>query len=159
MKARVLAIEGVDLERLTRLASKRTRFIGSHAAKIFCLPACRFVPRGRGPRAAHFATLRDARRSGYRPCGRCRLVSLTVPTPSAPAAAQNQKGVETMRIWRDLSYLALSASFVSLGIAYVSWMLVTRLGGLSPRAYAAGAGIAVLYAIAFMVMELLQRKA
>ncbi len=63
-----------------------------------------------------------------------------------------------MRIWRDLSYLALSASFVSLGIAYVSWMVVARLGGLSPRAYAAGAVIALLYAIAFMMMELLHRK-
>ena len=63
-----------------------------------------------------------------------------------------------MRIWRDLSYLALAASFASLGIANVSWMAVTRFGGLSPRAYAAGAAIGLLYAIAFMLMELVQRK-
>ena len=63
-----------------------------------------------------------------------------------------------MRIWRDLSYLALATSFTSLGIANVSWMAVRRLGGLSPRAYAAGAAIALLYAIAFMMMELVQRK-
>ena len=55
-------------------------------------------------------------------------------------------------------YLALTASFASLGIANISWMAVTRLGGLSPRAYAAGAVIALLYAIAFMLMELVQRK-
>ncbi len=63
-----------------------------------------------------------------------------------------------MRIWRDLSYLALAASFVSLGIANVSWMAVTPFRGLSPRAYAAGAAIALLYAMAFMLMELVQRK-
>ncbi len=63
-----------------------------------------------------------------------------------------------MRIWKDLSYLALAASFASLGIANVSWMSVTRFGDLSPRAYAAGAAIALLYAIAFMLMELVQRK-
>ena len=63
-----------------------------------------------------------------------------------------------MRIWRDLSYLALAASLASLGIANVSWVAMTRLGGLSPRAYAAGAAIAVLYAIAFMLIELAQRK-
>ena len=63
-----------------------------------------------------------------------------------------------MRIWRDLSYLALAASFASLGIANISWMAVTRFGGLSPRPYAAGAVIALLYAIAFMLMELVQRK-
>ena len=32
------------------------------------------------------------------------------------------------------------------------------VGGLSPRAYAAGAAIALLYAITFMLMELVQRK-
>ena len=63
-----------------------------------------------------------------------------------------------MRIWRDLSYLALAASFASLGIANVSWMANTPFGGLSPRAYASGAAIALLYAIAFMLMELVQRK-
>lgn len=55
-------------------------------------------------------------------------------------------------------YLALAVSFASLGIANVSWMAVRRLGGLSPRAYGAGAVITLLYAIAFMPMELVQRK-
>lgn len=63
-----------------------------------------------------------------------------------------------MRIWRDLSYLALAASFASLGIANISWMAVTRFGGLSPRAFAAGAVIALLYAISFMLMELVLHK-
>ena len=63
-----------------------------------------------------------------------------------------------MRIWRDLSYLALATSVASLGITNVSWAAVTRFGGLSPRAYAAGAVIGLLYAIAFMLMELVQRK-
>jgi O-6-methylguanine DNA methyltransferase len=74
MKAKMLAIEGVDLERLARLASKRIRFIGSHAAKIFCLPACRLAPPSREPSAAYFATRHEARRSGYRPCRRCHPV-------------------------------------------------------------------------------------
>ena len=63
-----------------------------------------------------------------------------------------------MLIWRDLSYLARATSYASLGIANVSWVAVTRFGGLSPRAYAAGAAICLLYAIAFMLMELVQRK-
>jgi len=55
-------------------------------------------------------------------------------------------------------YPALAVSFANLGIANVSWMAVTRFGGLSPRAYGAGAVIALLYAIAFMLMEVVQRK-
>ncbi len=74
MKAKALAIEGADLEALTRLAPKRIRFVGRQAARIFSLPTCRLAPRARGPRAAYFATQRETTRRGYRPCRHCRPV-------------------------------------------------------------------------------------
>jgi hypothetical protein len=63
-----------------------------------------------------------------------------------------------MRVWLSLAYLALGASLVSLGIANASWLIGSPTAGLSPRAYAAGAGIAVLYAIAFLLFDLVQRR-
>jgi len=63
-----------------------------------------------------------------------------------------------MRIWISLAYLSLAASLVSLGIANASWVLSSPAAGLSPRAYALGAGIALLYAIAFLLFDQAQRS-
>ena len=63
-----------------------------------------------------------------------------------------------MRIWISLAYLSLAASLVSLGIANGSWLLNSPAAGLSPRAYALGAGIAILYAIAFLMFDQAQRS-
>ena len=63
-----------------------------------------------------------------------------------------------MRIWISLAYLSLAASLASLGIANASWMLHTPAAGLSPRAYALGAGLALLYAITFLLLDQAQRS-
>ena len=72
MKAKVLALEGVDLDGLARLAARRIRFVGSGARKVFCLPTCRSARRIPEERAVYFTTQRDAVRKGYRPCQNCR---------------------------------------------------------------------------------------
>jgi len=63
-----------------------------------------------------------------------------------------------MRVWISLAYLSLAASLVSLGIANASWLLRSPTAGLSPRAYAAGAAIALLYAITFLLFDQAQRR-
>jgi hypothetical protein len=63
-----------------------------------------------------------------------------------------------MRVWISLAYLSLAASLVSLGIANASWLLESPTAGLSPRAYAGGAAIALLYAITFLLFDQAQRR-
>lgn len=63
-----------------------------------------------------------------------------------------------MRPWTSLAYLSLATSLVSMAIANGSWLLNSPAAGLSPRAYAAGAAIALLYAITFLLIELAQRR-
>lgn len=63
-----------------------------------------------------------------------------------------------MRIWTSLAYLSLATSLASMAIANGSWLLNSPAAGLSPRAYAAGAAIALLYAITFLLMELTHRQ-
>ena len=63
-----------------------------------------------------------------------------------------------MRIWSSLAYLSLATSLVSMAIANGSWLLNSPAAGLSPRAYAAGAAISLLYAITFLLIELTQRR-
>jgi hypothetical protein len=63
-----------------------------------------------------------------------------------------------MRVWLSLAYLALGTSLVSLAIANASWMVGVPAAGLSPRAYAGGAVIAILYAIAFLLFDQAHRR-
>jgi hypothetical protein len=63
-----------------------------------------------------------------------------------------------MRIWLSLAYLALGASLVSLAIANASWILNVPTAGLSPRAYAGGTLIALLFAIAFLLFDQAHRS-
>jgi len=63
-----------------------------------------------------------------------------------------------MRVWVSFAYLSLSASLVSLGIANASWLLNSATAGLSPRAYAGGAVIALLYAMTFLLFDQAQRR-
>jgi len=58
-----------------------------------------------------------------------------------------------MRVWRNLAYLSFAASLVSLGIANASWLLQSPAAGLSPRAYAGGAVIALLYTVTFLLFD------
>jgi hypothetical protein len=63
-----------------------------------------------------------------------------------------------MRIWRSFAYLSLGTSLVSLAIANGSWLLNSPAAGLSPRAYAAGAALALLYAITFLLIDQTQQR-
>jgi hypothetical protein len=63
-----------------------------------------------------------------------------------------------MRVWLSLAYLSLGTSVISLAIANASWLINTPAAGLSPRAYAAGAVIALLYAITFLLIDLAHRR-
>ncbi|HEX7629996.1 MAG TPA: hypothetical protein VF431_06625 [Candidatus Methylomirabilis sp.] len=63
-----------------------------------------------------------------------------------------------MRIWINLAYLSLATSLVSMAIANGSWMLNSPAAGLSPRAYAGGAVIALLYTMTFLLFDLTQRR-
>jgi len=63
-----------------------------------------------------------------------------------------------MRIWLNLAYLSLGVSVVSLAIANASWLVNTPAAGLSPRAYAGGAALALLYAITFLLIDMAQRR-
>ncbi len=83
MKAKVLAFEGVDLDGLARLATRRVRFVGSGARKSFCLPTCRSARRILEERAVFFAIQRDAVRMGYRPCQNCRPAQVSQVRQSA----------------------------------------------------------------------------
>ena len=74
MKSKILAIEGVDVEGLARLAGRRIRFVGNDATRIFCLPTCRVARRAGDSQTVHFTTQRNAARRGYHPCQRCRPV-------------------------------------------------------------------------------------
>lgn len=72
MKAKALAFEGVDLEGLARLVTRRIRFVGSCVSKSFCLPTCHDAREIPEQQVVYFPTKRDAVRRGYRPCQRCR---------------------------------------------------------------------------------------
>jgi O-6-methylguanine DNA methyltransferase len=73
-KAKMLASEGVDVEKLSRLASRRIRFVGNDATKVFCFPTCEVVRLAGVSRVVYLATRRDATLRGYRSCRRCRPV-------------------------------------------------------------------------------------
>jgi hypothetical protein len=63
-----------------------------------------------------------------------------------------------MRIWISLAYLGLGTALVSLAIANGSWLLNAPAAGLSPRAYAGGAIIALLFTIVFLLFDLTQQR-
>ncbi len=63
-----------------------------------------------------------------------------------------------MRIWLSLAYLGLATSLVSLAIANISWLLNSPAAGLSPRAYALGAGVALLYTVVVLLLDQSRRS-
>jgi len=75
MKRTLLHAEGVDVERLERLADDGVRFIGSDRTGVFCVPSCvraRRIARGH---EARFRSAGAALGAGYRPCRHCLPVS------------------------------------------------------------------------------------
>ena len=71
-KKNILSLEGVQLDRLQRLAQSGYRYEGVKTTKIFCFPTCYH---GRHAREENFVFFHDegeARAAGYRPCKDCR---------------------------------------------------------------------------------------
>lgn len=71
-KKQILALEGVQLQRLQRLAQSGFRYEGVKSTKIFCFPTCHHGRRVREEGFVYFRDEAEARRAGYRPCKDCR---------------------------------------------------------------------------------------
>ncbi len=76
MKRALLSAEGVDLERLERLADAGTRYVGSDTTGVFCVPSCVHARAVRADHEVHFRTETAATAAGYRPCTHCTPVSV-----------------------------------------------------------------------------------
>jgi O-6-methylguanine DNA methyltransferase len=76
VKRRVLAAEGLDLDRLERFAASGVRLLGSDTTRIVCHPTCHHARRISAAHRVTFRTLGQARAAGYRPCRDCRPVAL-----------------------------------------------------------------------------------
>jgi hypothetical protein len=76
LKRALLSAEGVDLDRLERLAASGVRFVGSETTQVFCVPSCGQARRVTPVHAVFFRSVDAALTGGYRPCSRCRPTSL-----------------------------------------------------------------------------------
>lgn len=72
LKARLLALEGVDLQALAALHARRLRFCGSNTTRVFCVPTCVAQQRVASRHTVCFASAAEAHAAGYRPCRLCR---------------------------------------------------------------------------------------
>jgi O-6-methylguanine DNA methyltransferase len=72
VKREMLSREGVDATWLAELAAAGTRFVGSRTTHVFCLPTCRHARRIAAANQVPLRDEREAARSGFRPCARCR---------------------------------------------------------------------------------------
>ena len=75
MKRALLSAEGVDLERLQRLADAGVRFIGSDSTGVFCVPSCHHARRIRPAHEVPFRSAAAAFVAGFRPCAHCAPAS------------------------------------------------------------------------------------
>lgn len=73
-KRRALAYEGLDVDRLERLAGAGVRFLGSDSTHVFCTPACADAVRIRPRHEVSFRSAAEALAAGYHPCDHCRPV-------------------------------------------------------------------------------------
>ena len=71
-KTELLGHEGVDVDRLSALATRHVRFTGSDTTKIFCHPTCSHARRTTAAHAVEFRTASEAEALGYRACKVCR---------------------------------------------------------------------------------------
>jgi methylphosphotriester-DNA--protein-cysteine methyltransferase len=76
MKRALLSAEGVDLDRLERLADAGVRFVGSDSTGVFCVPSCVHARRIRPAHEVRFRTSAAAAVAGFRPCSHCVPVSV-----------------------------------------------------------------------------------
>ncbi|WP_101785760.1 methylated-DNA--[protein]-cysteine S-methyltransferase [Nonomuraea indica] len=75
-KERLLRAEGVDLDRLRRLAKDRVFYLASDTTGVVCLPTCHNARRITPAHRHGFRTLAEAGSAGYRPCRTCRPTGL-----------------------------------------------------------------------------------
>jgi O-6-methylguanine DNA methyltransferase len=71
-KARLLALEGIDLDELADLAAGGMRYVGSTTTSIYCLPTCASARRITVRNRVTFRDAEDAAAAGYRACRQCR---------------------------------------------------------------------------------------
>lgn len=71
-KRSILQAEGVDVDRLGRLAAEGVRFLGSDTTGIYCLPTCRHARRITDRHRVPFRSSAQAAANGFRPCRDCR---------------------------------------------------------------------------------------
>ncbi|TMR10651.1 methylated-DNA--[protein]-cysteine S-methyltransferase [Nonomuraea turkmeniaca] len=85
-KERLLLAEGVDLERLRRLAGERVFYLASDTTGIVCFPTCHNARRIAPAHRHGFRTLALARAAGYRPCRTCRPAQGLASQASGPGS-------------------------------------------------------------------------
>ena len=71
MKRTLLSAEGVDIDRLERLADAGVRFLGCDTTRVFCVPSCVHARRIRPAHEVQFRSAASALATGYRPCPHC----------------------------------------------------------------------------------------
>lgn len=76
LKRRLLAAEGVPLNRLAEWSARGYRLAGSRTTRIFCFPSCSTGRRMKESNLVPFRSPAEALAAGYRPCKVCR------PTPA-----------------------------------------------------------------------------
>lgn len=74
-KRALLEFEGLDIGAFEAQAARGVRFTGSDTTGIFCHPTCRHSRRTGAAHRVDFASEREARTAGYRPCKVCRPVA------------------------------------------------------------------------------------
>jgi hypothetical protein len=72
LKRTILAQEGLDLERIDRLAQAGIRYFADPTDSSFCLPTCSWVLQQPPGRMVPIRTLSAALSAGYTPCSECR---------------------------------------------------------------------------------------
>ena len=71
-KRTILRSEGLEPDRLEKLAKVGVRYQGSDTTHIFCMPTCRYGRRVMDRHRVDFHSEAEARERGYRPCKVCR---------------------------------------------------------------------------------------
>jgi O-6-methylguanine DNA methyltransferase len=71
-KTELLGHEGVDVVRLTALAARNVRYLGSDTTGIFCHPTCAHARRITDAHRVELKSLVHAESAGFRPCKACR---------------------------------------------------------------------------------------
>lgn len=72
LKRTILATEGLDLERIDRLAHTGVRYFADPQGRSFCLPTCAWVLQQPADSMLPLRTLSAALSAGYAPCSDCR---------------------------------------------------------------------------------------